>query len=404
MRKIILILIYFFLINKTIVYAQEDYIINYFKSFSYFEQKNYDLAQKYIDIAISSKQQNINLQIFKALIFENKKEYQKSILLLKQIEQYNKQSQFMISRLYSLLKMPDSSLFYLNKYLNASNTLLKYQIVTDTAFDNIRNTTKWQIFWDKAEINPLANKLNDAYFKYTNSEFIDAIDICNQILNKNPKYYQAYYLKAEILTKVDNYDEAAKNYQKALNINPFNTEILNKAAFCYQKIGNFKKTTELYNKSLKINPLQPKIFTNYVFALNQNNQYQEAIEKIDFYLEFFPSDIEAQYLKIQIYINSGDYLEALKLLNNLPKNEQKAADFYLLRGQIYLQTKSYEQSYYDFSQCLDINPQKKEIYFYRGFSSLYINDINKACQDWQTAIKNKDYRANTPFFKYCKNY
>ena len=303
-----------------------------------------------------------------------------------------------------MLKMTDSSLFYLNKYLNTANHLLKYQIVTDTAFDNIRQTLEWQEFWNKAKISSLSNQLNDAYFKFVNSEYIEAIDICNRIIKSNSKYYPAYQLKAEILAKAGNYIEAAENFEKAIQINPFDTYILNNAAFAYQKTKNYKKAVFYHSKSLNVNALQPKIYYNYSYCLNENKQSDIALEKIEFYLNYFSTDIEAKYLKIQILINLGDYLEALRLLNNMPEKEQKTADFYFLRGQIYLQTKSYEQSYYDFSQCLDMNPKYTEVYYYRGYSSFYSNNTAKACQDWQSAIKNKDYRANEPFYKNCKEY
>lgn len=111
-------------------------------------------------------------------------------------------------------------------------------------------------------------------------------------------------------------------FEKSLEINPSDGDVLGWLANSYGRIGEYKKSMDLQEKILKIDPLNIPVLGNTIGAYSSNNDFEEA-EKL---LERLSSFSQFQYFQSLgvIQRNKGLFAEASKnIIHSLslePKN------------------------------------------------------------------------------------
>lgn len=81
----------------------------------------------------------------------------------------------------------------------------------------------------------------------------EAIDILANILKKQPDYYEASIILADILNSKQEYKEAIQVYMNALKYKPADYELYYNIAMTYTMINDFAKAKENYEKAAQIN-------------------------------------------------------------------------------------------------------------------------------------------------------
>ncbi len=58
-------------------------------------------------------------------------------------------------------------------------------------------------------------------------------------------------------------EEAEAEYEKALNLEPGNAEVLRKKGFLYRCLGRFDDAIEVFKKSITLDPIKGHTYFNY---------------------------------------------------------------------------------------------------------------------------------------------
>lgn len=128
-------------------------------------------------------------------------------------------------------------------------------------------------------------------------------------VEQNPDYFEAYEeLGIVYHTKRD--PLAVSYYKNALNIQPENTQVLYNLAMYYQEIGDNDNAIKNYQMILQINPKHPYALHNigWIFMVKQQ-KYEEAVA-------FFTKAIEADTTYVDAVYNRGLAFESLKRFDN----------------------------------------------------------------------------------------
>ncbi len=329
--------------------------------------------------------------------------YDNAISDFKNAEKINsKKGLLEAAKCYSLKNDVDSSILYLKKYLNQFDKIPKSEIKLDKAFENIKNTEKWQNLWNKEWYSNVEIKINRAIYLKNQEKYIEALDELNAVLRKNKNNHKAYFIKGEIFYAVKNYKDAIKNYSKAVKIKSTHTPYILARAKSYSKAKKYKKANKDYNTAIQQNPKNIQIYYKRALILNKLKKYDEAKSDITIYIKYFNNDSEVFYNCGLIYYNSEDYLGSLKYFNTAIEKNNTIAKYYYARANAYSKTRTYDYAIKDYNVALDINPKLTDIYLQMGITKLEQGDTESACMFWQKSIKNKDYRANNYILKHCK--
>src|SRR2546428_710055 len=87
-------------------------------------------------------------------------------------------------------------------------------------------------------------------------------------------------------------DEAKKNYEKAVKLNPKYSEAINNLGTIYYSKRSFRKAISQYNKALKITPNSASIYSNLGTAQFARKKYKEASESYQKALALDPEVFE----------------------------------------------------------------------------------------------------------------
>lgn len=158
------------------------------------------------------------------------------------------------------------------------------------------------------------------------------------------------------LYKKDEYHEAIKAFDKAIEYKPdFSVAYLRRGA-SKAELSQHKKAILDYNESIRLKPNNSVAYFSRGISYTSLTKYNEAI---------------------------GDFDKAIKLEANFPEAFNN-------RGIAKLNLKKYEEALKDFNDCLALNPENYQAYNNRGNAYNKLNQIQKALENYAQGIKIKE--------------
>lgn len=154
---------------------------------------------------------------------------------------------------------------------------------------------------------------------YMKEEDSNCIKFMNLAIDKDPKDPAPYYIKASTLNYMEQYDEAIKNFQSAINLKSDDAVFYSGLGDSYYNLKKLDLALESYKKAIeqKDCPDRPYSFVAQIYSDQKNND--KALEA--FYIE-----------KSKIDKTSTSYINALfniGLLESLNGNYEKAEPAFL---------------------------------------------------------------------------
>ncbi|AUJ49989.1 tetratricopeptide repeat protein [Brachyspira hyodysenteriae] len=140
----------------------------------------------------------------------------------------------------------------------------------------------------------ISNLFNSAYQSYNNKEYDKAINYYNQIIeiiddllkgyDENSEEYSKYknnYLiaynnRANAKSDLGLYEEAIKDFDKAIKLNPNNSNTYNNMGIIKNYLGQYKKAIKDFDKAIELNPNNFMAYYNKGLAKSDLGHNEEA--------------------------------------------------------------------------------------------------------------------------------
>lgn len=159
----------------------------------------------------------------------------------------------------------------------------------------------------------------------------DALRVCDAILEQNPQQVDLLTLKADLLDKKGNSDEATTILETAYRITPFNVELNYILALRYAEAKN------------------PKVLSLCDSLIRADETGSHA---------------EPYYYKGIYYYNINDKAKALALFDEAVKHDYYFLDGYIEKGSILYEMKKYQEALAVFNLALTISPKFADAYYW----------------------------------------
>jgi len=171
---------------------------------------------------------------------------------------------------------------------------------------------------------------------YEKGQYEDALNYINDTIKfSDIDDWRQYAFKANVLEDLQNYAEAIKFYEIAIDIHTDDVRVYalyHQIGFCYLSIGNHNKAIEFYSYAIELKQQHP----NSQFAPDEEGIDKGVLLGVPFN---------------RMYNNRGNSLKNIGKLNEALQDCQKALSYdinysnpYLLAGQIYLQAGAEEDA------------------------------------------------------------
>jgi tetratricopeptide (TPR) repeat protein len=198
------------------------------------------------------------------------------------------------------------------------------------------------------------------------SKYEEAITLYDKALEIDPKEVNVLTNKGVALDDLGRYEEAITWYDKALAVNPMDVDTLFNKGVAFTKLGRYGEAITLYDKALKVDPKFANALFNKGVAFYQLGKIEEAISWFDKALEIDPKAVDALYNKGLALTEADRYEEAITLYDKALTIDPSYARALTSKGTALYNLGKHEEAITWYDKALTIDPKAVDALINRG--------------------------------------
>jgi tetratricopeptide (TPR) repeat protein len=255
-------------------------------------------------------------------------------------------------------------------------------------------------------INKTDRELNEllikrAKFFYSNEDYDSALNDLHIAKQHNDSNAYIFYLAGTFYQKIENWDEAAKNFSECIRLKPDVAEGYAMRASVYQKQKKFALAQADLDSLIKMDETNIEVLYSYAYFYMEKGDRKQSNEVYKKILNIIDSiyredELNPKYLA-GIYNNMsyncikiGEYQQAGEYVDKALKMNEESSHIWDTRGELYFCLKKYQECIDDMNRAIELseNENKRESansYFYRGRARLELGLTAEGNADIQKA-------------------
>lgn len=198
--------------------------------------------------------------------------------------------------------------------------------------------------------------LGNDYISFNDND--EAMNVFNKALKLDANYAPALDAKINLLIQTNNYKDAGKLAEKAIENNPKFATFYLHIGKCYIHKEKYEESIEYFNHGIELLDSDNKLLLNK-FYVNKGAAYQKMLE----------SDLALE-----------NYTKAIELNPNNP-------NVFIYRGYLYYKNSEFDKAISDFGIVINLDSKNPYAYYNRGMSYMKLEQKDKACRDFHKACE-----------------
>jgi tetratricopeptide (TPR) repeat protein len=177
----------------------------------------------------------------------------------------------------------------------------------------------------------------------------------SKALELSPDYSYAFMMRGANYTLLDKNEEAEADLIKSMELYPGNMEARIQLGFLYQKIEQHRKAIQCFLQALSITPSRHYILGSTAYNYEQLHLYDSALFYYEKLVHLQPGDLHAYVRMGDIYHKRGEYAVAIYVFSKALEQNPDYAMALSYRGNSYFRQKDYLRAITDFEHALDLD-------------------------------------------------
>lgn len=256
--------------------------------------------------------------------------------------------------------------------------------VLESKNDNLKNTLMQTV---NEEIEKLRKEINQAQEVTSsvipNPKGNDAVEI--KPTDETPAAAaRAFFLGAKINLSKKNYDEALKQIDQAINLEPNNASYYSIRGVILHQLNRYKEAIYDENKAIDLEPNNARYYDNRGATLHEMEQYEDAVKDSNKAIDLEQNNADYYDNRAVTLHNLKRYEDALKDSNKAIDLKPNKAGYYDNRGAILRGLKRYKEAQIDLENALLLEPTGKEYHtdlIYTLYKRGLYNQALKRCAE-----------------------
>jgi len=210
---------------------------------------------------------------------------------------------------------------------------------------------------------------------YLSEKYEDAYKEYDTALKLNPGMRDALERRAAVSYRLGNYSQSVEDYEKLLQQEGEQSQRFDQLlslANAYLRVGDLQKAADMYNRCLDRKPNYIAAMVGKIAVSNEKKLYERAIIEAGKALAASPANKDVLIFRARAYTAMRDFSSAQKDLDAAIKKYPKSGPAYAARANLKLAQKKTAEAYADFENAIKLAPKDSSILLER--SKAYIDD------------------------------
>jgi len=216
-------------------------------------------------------------------------------------------------------------------------------------------------------------------------------DDLNTAIKLNPNDAIINYNMGQLFAVyTDRLDSAILYFEKALELSPQspnNGEIYMNLAAVRHRTGNLEKALAEFEKAEVFLPENDLLLYNYAMSLSDVGSNKDALLKISKAIDINPNDAEYFNLKGTIFLELSSFIEAKAEFKNAVRLNPKYGGAYYNLGYLFGELNDHTQSIKYYDHAVNLNFELESTLVNRALQKMKINRTTDACEDLKRVYK-----------------
>ncbi|MBI4844391.1 MAG: tetratricopeptide repeat protein [Nitrospirae bacterium] len=218
-------------------------------------------------------------------------------------------------------------------------------------------------------------------------KYEEALKDYNKAIEMRPSYFYAYNNRAVAYEYLGKNEEALRDYNNALALDPeYANAYFNRADF-YEKRGELELALSDYTKAIDLKPGFARAYGNRARVKEALGRYDEAADdyRRSLKLDSFAPDV---YFRLgSLYLNLGRFADAAEAFGKAVDINPKFIEAYGNRGTAYLNLGRRQEAIEDFGRVIGLAPDSAMAYINRGLAYAETGKAKEALNNYNMALK-----------------
>jgi tetratricopeptide (TPR) repeat protein len=208
-------------------------------------------------------------------------------------------------------------------------------------------------------------------------------------LEVQPDKHEAWNNLGNVYAEKQEYDRAIEAYRRALEIKPDDHEAWNNLGNVYAEKQEYDRAIEAYRRALEIKPDMHEAWYNLGNAYADKQEYDRAIEAYHKALEIKPDMHEAWYNLGNAYADKQEYDRAIEAYHKALEIKPDDHEAWNNLGNVYAHKQEYDRAIEAYRRALEIKPDKHEAWYNLGVTYAEKQEYDRAIEAYRRALEIK---------------
>lgn len=262
---------------------------------------------------------------------------------------------------------------------NSNHFLLKAWVLEDMG----RNSEAFKMYENALELNSTNYKATEGIIKYYLSikDYSAAVKYADRALEKNENEPDIIMLKADILSEMEQYENAVELYDKLIDMKPYNADYVCKKALCILASGNEVKAITFLRQALALNEKHEPVLEKLTVLLSDKKPlaaltYAASLAALN------PEEVKYAFYRADLLLKTGSFEMAAKEYKKLL---QKVPDSARANGGLAFSVLKDEpqRAVRYFNHACELEPDNAAYYFGRAEAYFALDNCAEAIRDYK---------------------
>ena len=201
---------------------------------------------------------------------------------------------------------------------------------------------------------------------------------CTDLIESHVNYPKSlalvYNNRANARASNGDFEQAIKDYDQSIKLDPTDAKALNNRGIAYEKQGEHERAIADFNAAVEVSRDYASAFANRAQVYEKKRDYQRALNDFDEAIRLQPTLASLWNERCWLRTITGAPQNALSDCNEAIRLGPASAAKFNSRGFAYLKLGRWESAIADFNSALQLNSKQASSLYGRGFAKLKIGD------------------------------